>query len=407
MSVDISPVDSAEAGWYGADPTIDDLKANPHGHYKQLREQAPVNLTPEGRWRLSRYADIQKLLKNSKVGMRHLNGLIPDHTREETESSKFMLRQDPPDHDRLRQLVSKAFTPRALAALRPQVQSLVDAELDKVIPRGEMDLVEDLALLVPAASMCAMLGIGFDDRHRLSALVSHVTYLLAAKAYPELQETAMAAVEELALYMFELIEQRRQDPGEDILSALVLAEEAGDKLSAEELIQQCMGLLVAGLETTIGLIGNGMRCFANHPDQFEHLAAQPELIASAVEECLRYEPSVPMTVRVLWEDTQFGDVMIPADSVVSALLIGANRDPEIFTDPDRFDISRDEAKHCSFGGGIHFCLGSHLARMNAEIAFSSIARRVKNIELDESGFEWAPSLFRIPGKIPARFQLRQ
>jgi hypothetical protein len=396
-----------ESGWYGVNPGTMDLKSNPHPLYRQLREQAPVNLTPDGRWRLTRYADIQQLLKRSKVGMRHLNGLIPDHNREATESSKFMLRQDPPDHDRLRQLVSKAFTPRALATLRPQVENLTDTELDKIIGTGEMDLVEHLALLVPAASMCAMLGISFEDRRYLSGLVSHATYLLAIASYPELAETAMKALEELAAYMGELIEQRRKSPGDDILSALVQAEEAGDKLSTEELLQQCIGLLIAGLETTIGLIGNGMRCFADNPDQFERLAAHPELIDTAVEECLRYEPSVPQTVRVLWEDTQFGDVLIPADSVINVMLIAANRDPDVFTNPDRFDIGRNEARHCSFGGGIHFCLGSHLARMNAEVAFSAISQRVTNIELIDAGFEWAPSLFRIPGRIPARFQLRR
>jgi cytochrome P450 len=255
--------------------------------------------------------------------------------------------------------------------------------------------------------MCAMLGISFEDRSYLSGLVSHATYLLAIASYPELAETALKALEELAVYMGELIEQRRVNPGDDILTALVLAEEAGDKLSTEELLQQCIGLLIAGLETTIGLIGNGMRCFANNPDQFERLAAQPELIGTAVEECLRYEPSVPQTVRVLWEDTQFGDVLIPADSVINVMLIAANRDPEVFTEPDRFDIGRNEARHCSFGGGIHFCLGSHLARMNAEVAFSAISKRVTNIELIDAGFEWAPSLFRIPGRIPARFQIRR
>jgi cytochrome P450 len=396
----------AKAGWYGADPTTMDLKSNPHPLYRQLREQVPVNLTPDGRWRLTRYADIQKLLKQSKVGMRHLNGLLPDHNREETEASQFMLRQDPPDHGRLRQLVNKAFTPRALATLRPQVENLTNAELDKIIGSGEMDMVEHLALLVPAASMCAMLGIPFEDRSYLSQLVSHTTYLLAISSYPELAETAISALQELAAYMEELIEQRRHNPGDDILTALVQAEEAGDKLSTEELLQQSIGLLVAGLETTIGLIGNGMRCFADNPDQFERLAAHPELIDTAVEECLRYEPSVPQTVRVLWEDTQFGDVVIPADSVINVMLIAANRDPEVFTDPDCFDIGRSEARHCSFGGGIHFCLGSHLARMNAEVAFSAIARRITHLEVDDAGFEWAPSLFRIPGRIPASFQLR-
>lgn len=395
------------AGWYGVDPTTTDLKPNPHAFYRHLRDIQPVNLTPLGDWRLSRYVDVQKLLKHSHSGMRDMNGLIPKETRAETEASKFMLRMDPPDHDRLRNLVSKAFTPRALNAMRPEVEALVSNELDRVAPLGAMDLVADLALAVPAASMCAMLGVPFEDRHRLTKLVSLVTYRLAKHAFPQLQEQSEAAIMELAVYMLELIEARRAHPSDDILGQLVMAEEAGDRLSTDELLQQCIGLLVAGLETTIGLIANGMVCFARYPGEFERLAATPALVSSAVEEVLRFEPSVPMTLRVLWEDTVFSGITIPANATVFAILIGANRDPRMFTDPDRFDITRNEAKHCSFGGGIHFCLGSHLARMNAEIAFSHMARRFTAIEVDEARIEWAPSLFRIPGSIPARFQLRR
>ena len=395
-----------EPGWYGINPYEDDLKENPHDRYRKLREAAPVNLMPDGRWRLSRYRDIQKLLKNSAVGMRDLDGCIPDHSLEESEASKFMLRMDPPDHDRLRGLVSKAFTPRALAAIRPQVQALVDEELDQSVARGEMDFGPELALLAPAASMCCMLGVPFEDRNRLSRLVSHATYMLAVKRFPNLLEPAQKAIDELIVYMMELIEERRREPRDDILTGLVEAEEDGDKLSDEELLQQGIGILIAGLETTIGVIGNGMRVFARHPDQFELLAAKPELIDTTVEEMLRFEPSIPMTVRVLWEDTEFGGITIPANSVVNAILIAANRDPEAFDRPDQFDITRNGERHCSFGGGIHFCLGSHLARMNADVAFSSIAQRITDIELIEEGFEWAPSLFRIPGNVPARFKLR-
>jgi cytochrome P450 len=388
------------------DPYTTDLKINPHPHYRRLRDIQPVNLTPDGEWRFSAYHDIQKLLKHSHTGMRDLDGLIPNETREETDASKFMLRMDPPDHDRLRRLVSKAFTPRALTAIRPVIQARIDGELDRVAALGTMDLVADLALAVPAASMCAMLGVPFEDKLKLSKLVSVATYRLAKSAYPELQEAAEAAIMQLASYMMELIEQRRQQPTGDILSLMVAAEEAGDRLSTEELLQQSIGLLIAGLETTIGLIANGMVCFAHNPQQFDNLAAHPDLAASAVEECLRFEPSVPQTIRVLWEDTEFQGVTVPANAVVHAILISANRDPQVFSDPDQFDITRNEAKHCSFGGGIHFCLGSHLARMNAEIAFTSMAQRFKDLHVDDSQIEWAPSLFRIPGKIPARFCLR-
>jgi cytochrome P450 len=393
-------------GWYGVDPTTTDLKPNPHPLYKHLREVQPVNLTPTGDWRLSNYADIQKLLKHSHSGMRDMDGLIPQETREETEASKFMLRMDPPDHDRLRNLVSKAFTPRMLGTMRPAIEPLVVGELERVAPHGEMDIVADLALAVTAASMCAMLGVPFEDRHKLTNLVSLVTYRLAKHAFPHLQKQSEAAIMELATYMLVLIEERRINPTDDILGQLVTAEESGDRLSNDELLQQSIGLLVAGLETTIGLIANGMVCFSRYPEEFEKLAADPGLARSAVEECLRFEPSVPATRRTLWEDTQFSGITIPANANVFGLLISANRDPLYFTDPDRFDINRNEAKHCSFGGGIHFCLGSHLARMNTEIAFNHMAQRFTAIEIDESQIVWAPSLFRVPGRIPARFKRR-
>lgn len=395
------------AGWYGADPTSMNLKPDPHAAYRQLREQQPVNLTPHGDWRLTRYEDVQKLLKHSHSGVRDTSGLIPEETPEDSAASKFILRLDPPDHDRIRNLVTKAFTPRALDAIRPSIAPLLDAELDRVAASGEMDIVSDLALTVPAASMCAMLGVPFADRHRLTRLVSLATYRLAKLALPEMQQDADAAIMELAGYMYELIEQRRRVPSEDILGLLVRAEEAGDSLSNDELLQQSIGLLIAGLETTIGLIANGMECFARYPQAFEKLASQPELAGMAVEECLRFEPSVPVTRRILWEETRFGDFSLPANAIVYAVLIAANRDPAVFSDPDHFNIERREARHCSFGGGIHFCLGSHLARMNAEIAFTAMAERFCALEIDRTAITWAPSLFRIPESMPARFRLRR
>jgi cytochrome P450 len=317
-----------------------------------------------------------------------------------------MLRLDPPDHDRIRNLVSKAFTPRALNAIGPAVEPFVIRELERVADQGEMDVASDLAVTAPAASMCAMLGVPFEDRHHLTRLISLATNRLAKTAVPEMQEEAEAAIYEVAQYMYELIEQRRKSPTDDILGQLVTAEEAGDRLTTEELIQQSIGLLGAGLETTIGLIGNSMIAFSRHPDQFEKLAANPQLTPLAVEECLRFEPSIPMTSRVLWEETQFGDYTLPKNARVIAVMIAANRDPDVFDEPDRFDISRKGAKHCSFGGGIHFCLGSHLARLNTDITFRALAKRFTALEVDESQLEWAPSLFRVPGKLPARFKLR-
>lgn len=388
-------------GWFGADPSLADFKLNPHPLYKQLRETAPVNLTPEGNWRLTRYDDVQRLLKHTPAGMRDSEGLIAGMTKEESDANRFILQMDPPDHGRIRKLMSKAFTPSALTALRPLVQQSIETELDKLSDSTTtIDIISTLALPVPAASICAMLGVPFSDKDMLSKWVSLATYRLAPTANPGMQEQAEEAIQKLIVYMSGLIEERQQNPTHDILSALVSAEESGDRLDMGELLFNSIGLLIAGLETTIGLIGHAMRCFAMYPEQWELLYQQPALIHSAIEECLRFEPSVPATIRTLHEDTEFGGITLPKDSRVIALLIAANRDPTIFSEPDKFDIRRNEARHCSFGGGIHFCLGSHLARLNTEIALMAMSRRFSQLEWDDQDIEWAPSLFRIPERMP-------
>ena len=393
----------AYQGWFGADPNLAHFKINPHPLYKHLRETVPVNLTPGGNWRLTRYEDIQRLLKNTPAGMRDSEGLIAGMTREESAANRFILQMDPPDHDRIRKLVSKAFTPRALIAIRPLIQQSIDKELGKLdeqLSGIDIDIITNLALPVPAASICAMLGVPFSDKEKLSTWVSLATYRLAPGANPDIQDQAAEAMQNLIIYMSGLIEERRKNPSDDILSALVSAEEAGDRLDMAELLFNSIGLLIAGLETTIGLIGHAMRCFAKYPEQWELLYQQPELIESAIEECLRFEPSVPATLRTLHDDTEFGGIIIPKDSRVMAVLIAGNRDPDVYSEPDKFDITRNEARHCSFGGGIHFCLGSHLARLNTEIALSSMVRRFTNLQWNDDDIEWAPSLFRIPAKMP-------
>ena len=403
----ISQENPQYAGWFGANPDLPGFKLNPHALYKQLRETAPVNLTPNDMWRLTRYEDIQRLLKHTPAGMRDSEGLVAGMTREESDANRFILQMDPPDHDRIRRLVSKAFTPSALTAIGPLVQHSIDEELNKLDPLSTtIDVIPKLALPVPAASICAMLGVPFSDKEMLSEWVSLATYRLAAGAYPEMQEKAAEALQKLIVYMMALIEERRENPTEDILGALVSAEEEGDRLDIDELLFNSIGLLIAGLETTIGLIGHAMRCFARFPEQWELLYQQPDLLDSAIEECLRFEPSVPLTIRTLHEDTEFGGIVIPKDQRVMAVLIAGNRDPAVFSDPDEFDITRSEARHCSFGGGIHFCLGSHLARLNTKIALSSMVGRFKNLKLDDDDIEWAPSLFRIPAKMPMQLARR-
>jgi cytochrome P450 len=317
-----------------------------------------------------------------------------------------MLQQDPPTHTRLRRLVSRAFTPRAIAALRPSIQRVVDDCLARVAGRGEMDVIADLALPVPATIICEMLGVPIEDRDTFTVWTAQATFGLAAPLLPpDVVERAAAAGMALANYFQELIATRRAHLTGDILSALIRAEEEGDRLSGPELISQAIGLLIAGFETTIGLIGNGVRALVRHPDQLALLRARPELIESAVEECLRWDGPIILTARVLHADAEFSGVTIPVNTRVWGMLAAANRDPAVFPDPDRFDVARQPNEHFAFGGGAHFCLGAHLARLEGQIAIGSLVARFDDLALVSDQVEWGLSLFRVPGRLPLRFRV--
>jgi cytochrome P450 len=316
---------------------------------------------------------------------------------------QFILRLDPPDHTRIRKLMNQAFRPRAVARLRERVQAIVNELLDRAAERGEMDLIADLALPVPSTLICEMMGVPVADRARFTDWTSAATHLLAGALISSDQlERSMGAAMSLAAYFTDLIAERRKHLGDDILSDLIRAEEAGDRLSEPELLSQSIGLLIAGFETTIGLIGNGVLAFCRHPQQWQLLRERPELIDRAVEECLRYDGPILLTVRVTREDTRFGEKTIPADSPVMCILSAANRDPAHFPDPDRFDITRQDNDHLAFGGGVHFCLGAHLARMEAQVAIGGLVQRFREIERTSEGLVWGKSLFRVLGELPLR-----
>jgi hypothetical protein len=380
------------------------FRADPHPFLAHLRSVDPVNETPLGVWRLTRYDDVVRLLRDVPAGVRFADGSSfggPPENRD--GSGEFMLSQDPPNHTRLRKLVSKAFTPRAVEALRPRAQAITDALLDEAFARGDLDIVRDLALPVPATVICEMLGVPVADRDRFTEWTSGATHLLARQtAPPEVVARGEAAADALAEYFEALIAERRRSPGDDLLSNLIRAEEEGDRLSASELLSQVIGLLIAGFETTIGLIGNGVLALIRHPAELAKLRANPALIESAVEECLRYDGPIVLTVRILHEDAAFGDRVIPVDTMVWAMLAAANRDPARFPEPDRFDIARDPNPHLAFGGGTHMCLGSHLARMEAQIAIGTLVRRTRELALASETLVWGASLFRVLGSLPVR-----
>jgi len=394
---------SPHFGWHGIDMEDPDggRRDDPFPSLHRLRDAAPVNETPLGLWRLSRYADCVRLLREVPCGVRHLDGTLP-RDRAGARAGEFMLEQDPPAHTRLRKLVSKAFTPRAVESWRPRVRAIVAEHLDRALESPTMDVIADLALPVPSTLICELLGVPVADRARFTTWTADTTHALAGDlAPPELRQRAGAAAMALGSYFDALIAERRKSLTDDLLSVLIRAEEDGDRLSQTELLVQSIGLLIAGFETTIGLIGNGVANLARHPHQLAKLRRDPELVANAVEECLRYEGPIGATIRVLHADAEFGGHRIPKDTEVWAMLWGANRDPARFADPDRFDIERPDARdHLAFGGGTHLCLGAHLARMEAQEAIGALAARTREITLACDRVEWGTSLFRVPARLP-------
>ena len=391
--------------WHGCNPVDPAFRNDPYPALARLRELDPVNETPVGIWRLTRYDDVNRLLHDVPAGVRTTDGTLPGVDESLTGQRLFMLQQDPPTHSRLRRLVSAGFTPRAIGAMRPGIQRIVDECLDRVAPHGEMDLIRDLALPVPATVICEMMGVPTEDRDRFTVWTAKATHGLASQFLsPEALAETQAAGMSLAGYFQDLIAARRGRLTNDVLSALIRAEEEGDRLDTYELVSQAIGLLIAGFETTIGLIGNGVRALIRHPEQMEKLRARPELIGSAVEECLRYDGPIILTGRVLHADVEFHGKTIPKNVRVWGMLAAANRDPEVFSDPDRLDIERRPNEHLAFGGGGHYCLGAHLAKLEGQMAIGSLVQRFRDLALVSETVEWGPSLFRVPGSLPITFR---
>jgi cytochrome P450 len=393
-----------EPSWHGYDPTEPDQSRydDPFPHLARLRAQWPVNETPAGPWRMFRYADCVRVLRELPCGVRRADGSAPGTAMGGVgpTGGQFMLQQDPPNHTRLRKLVSKAFTPRAVEGWRPRVREIVAELLEPALDAGRFDLVAGLAYPVPSILICEMLGVPSADRERFTDWTAVSTHLLRGVFLTGDERTRVeAAAGELATYFQELIAERRSRLGDDLLSVLIRAEEAGDRLTPEELLIQSIGLLVAGFETTVGLIGLGAKNLIDHPDQLARLRSRPELRPSAIEECMRFESPVGMTTRVLHADAEFDGRRIPKDTTLWLSIWSSNRDPARFPDPDRFDVERRDNEHLGFGGGTHLCLGAHLARMEAQEALGALATRTKELTRRPGRIEWGPSLFRVPARL--------
>jgi cytochrome P450 len=388
--------------------------ADPYPFYRLLRERAPVWRSPTGLWVLSRHADIAAVLKDPRFGHDFEGKLSDPRARDELlEEPVFrglrlsMLVRDPPDHTRLRGLVAKAFTARRLEAMRPKIAALVEALLDAVEPRGRMDVIGDFARPLPVLVICDLLGIPEADRPRFLA-----GYRVSGRALDptpmtraELDEVNAIAVRNRG-YFEDLFERRRDADGDDLISALLhVRDEHDGRLSHDELAANIGLLFGAGHETTTHLIGNGLLALQRHPDQWQRLVAEPALAGNAVEELLRFDSSVQLTSRKAFEDVTLDGTMVRRGESVMCLLGAANRDPEVYADPDRLDITRTGVRPLSFGGGIHHCLGAQLARIEGEIVFRRLAERLPRLTLEDVEHPtWKPTItLRGLTKLPARW----
>jgi cytochrome P450 len=395
-----------DADWAGANPLSQSFRADPYPALKVLRESDPVNQTPVGPWRVSRYADISEVFKSARSRMTLSAGTNQNFDPLDRRGSflEFMLNRDGAEHMRLRRLVVKAFTRRALGHMQREIDNAVRVSLDRALANGGMDVIEELALFVPSQMICQIIGVPEADRLRFTDWTAARTNAFFAAFLPEdVKARVREAGEGMADYFEDLVADRRKNMGEDLLSELIRAEEDGDRLDADELIVQAIGLLVAGFETTIGLIGNGIRTLINHPEQMNRLRNDPTLVDKAVEECLRFDTPILFNWRVLTEPYEIGGKTLPRDSVLWLMLAAGNRDPAEFDQPDVFDIGRADPHHLSFGGGEHFCLGHQLARMEARAALGEFARRVERPLIDESGVAWSASFFGVLGHHPVVF----
>jgi len=374
------------------DPTF---QANPYPTYAQLRSTAPVHRVtlPDGRrvWLVTRYDDVASVLKDERFAKNWRNAPPPEQLAQMSpipvELMKLQignfLYEDPPDHKRLRTLVSKAFTPRLIERIRGRVQGMADALLDAVKNKGEMDLIDDYAFPLPITVIAELLGVPAEDRYKFREWTVAAVSGNWTQEYVE--KVLIPHMRAFTDYLRAMFEEKRKNPEDDLTSALVRAEEAGDKLSEAELLGTLFLLLVAGFETTVNLIGNGTLALLQHPDQLQKLRDDPWLIKTAIEELLRYDGPVEIsTERFVREDVTIGETVIPKGEVVMLVFASADHDPERIPEPDTLDITRTDNKHLAFGGGIHYCLGAPLARMEGQIAIGTLLRRMPNLRLKGS-----------------------
>lgn len=373
--------------------------ADPYPLYHRLRREDPVYWDRFlHAWVVTRYADVVTVFQRfsaqrtptpeqlTAMGLTALTPLAQVMVRQ-------MLFLDPPAHGRIRGLASRAFTPRRVEVLRSHIQDIMDDLLDGVQARGEMDVIADLAYPLPAIVTAEMLGVPPSDRDQLKAWSADFAEVLGNFQHnPERAPRVLRSVDEMSAYFRAAIREHQQHPRDDLITALVMAEQDGDRLSEEEVVANCIVIMVGGQETTTNLIGNGVLTLLRHRDQLEKLRADPSLVPSAVEELLRYESPSQYTARLAPADVELGGKLIRQRQAVIAVMGAANRDPERFPDPDRLDICRQDNRHVAFAWASHFCFGAPLARLESQIAFATMLRRLPALQLTPEPLIWRENL---------------
>jgi cytochrome P450 len=371
-------------------PFLPGFEENPYEHYRTLRDTNPVQEHPMGFWFVSRHADVATLLRDARLSVADSNlgaGPMRDQYEKLIANAPVklvtLLDSDPPDHTRLRSLVGKVFTPRSIAALEPMVTELVDESLDRIADAGSVNLIDALAFPLPFAVISTMLGMPDTDPKRLLELTETLVIALEPVADANVMTAIVDAEVELSGMMREVIAWKRNNPADDLLTALIQADHNGDFLSNDELVAQILLLFIAGHHTTVNLIGNGVTALLRHPDQLALLRSNPDLIGNAVEEFLRYDSPTHQTRRITLTPYQVGGREIPAGAMMIACLGSANRDERMFgPDADVLRLDREQARHhVSFSVGTHHCLGSALARLEGRVAISRLVSRFPKLAL--------------------------
>ena len=374
--------------------------AHPYDAYEALRSGPRAQYDGRtDRWLVSRHADVDALLRDRRLGRSYLH--VATHSEmgrpeEPPEHAPFwrvirngMLDVEPPDHTRLRRLVSRAFTPRTVERLRETVQSVTDRLVDDALALGTFDLLATVAEPLPVTVIAEMLGVPDADRHLLRPWSADICGMYELNPAEQTARTAVRACEEFSSYLVGLSRERRARPQDDLITALTQVVDEGDVLTEDELVGTCVLLLNAGHEATVNVTGNGWWSLFRNPDQLDRLRREPALLATGVEELMRWDTPLQLFERWVLEDLEIGGVAVQRGAELGLLFGSANRDPDVFADPDALDVGRDPNPHVSFGAGVHFCLGAALARLELQTSFATVLRRMPRLELVEQP-TWKP-----------------